>query len=272
MNRRQFMKELSRHLYWRMPPVETASVLRDYNEHFDSGLADGSSEEELLVRCGTPREIATELGQPGYRERTLLCLAALAALLLAAVGAHRWLPWVDVPFFGRNQLAALLVACAAVFSYVYILHGGLGVRPLRWVTLCAWLLPVVSFLPSLLCCLLFSMDFNAMVAFLSPLLEIQQIGSFATLILNIQMLMAIGSWVIIVLLRHRLDKTASVALALDAVSVSLSTNLRYLLSSMDDLATLPGAVRNLLLTSCCLLLMVIPFAVVARKERLWTRK
>ena len=45
-----------------MPEKERRDILLDYEEHFNSGLSEGKTEEEIVSELGTPEEVAAEFG------------------------------------------------------------------------------------------------------------------------------------------------------------------------------------------------------------------
>nr|WP_154894718.1 DUF1700 domain-containing protein [Paenibacillus xylanexedens] len=59
MNRQQFMQAMEIHLR-PMEPQERAELLADYDQHFELGLQEGRTEEEIALELGRPEEIARE--------------------------------------------------------------------------------------------------------------------------------------------------------------------------------------------------------------------
>ncbi|MBE7681807.1 MULTISPECIES: DUF1700 domain-containing protein [Paenibacillus] len=59
MNRQQFMQAMEIHLR-PMEPQERAELLADYDQHFELGLQEGRTEEEIARELGHPEEIARE--------------------------------------------------------------------------------------------------------------------------------------------------------------------------------------------------------------------
>lgn len=60
MNRNQFLTLLKQQLS-HLPEEETADILSDYNEHFEIGLSEGKTEEEISGKLGSPQNIAKDL-------------------------------------------------------------------------------------------------------------------------------------------------------------------------------------------------------------------
>ncbi|MDQ0230827.1 DUF1700 domain-containing protein [Metabacillus malikii] len=60
MNKERFLKELSNQLK-KMPNEDRQEVLTDFEEHFQVGLENGKTEEEISKSLGHPKVIAKEL-------------------------------------------------------------------------------------------------------------------------------------------------------------------------------------------------------------------
>lgn len=60
MTKNQFLQELASALK-NLTKAERFEVLQDYREHFDSGLAAGKTETEIINSLGSPRQIASEI-------------------------------------------------------------------------------------------------------------------------------------------------------------------------------------------------------------------
>ena len=60
MNRKQFLSLLKQQLS-HLPEEEKADILSDYEEHFEIGLSEGKTEEEIAARLGAPIQIAKDL-------------------------------------------------------------------------------------------------------------------------------------------------------------------------------------------------------------------
>ncbi|WP_404452556.1 DUF1700 domain-containing protein [Virgibacillus necropolis] len=60
MNNKQFMNELESALKG-LSDEERQDILRDFQEHFNIGLADGKTEEQIAESLGSPQHIAKEL-------------------------------------------------------------------------------------------------------------------------------------------------------------------------------------------------------------------
>ncbi len=60
MEKNRFIKELNR-LLEKVPEHDRREMLYDYEEHFSIGLAEGRSEDELILELGDPSVIARDL-------------------------------------------------------------------------------------------------------------------------------------------------------------------------------------------------------------------
>jgi uncharacterized membrane protein len=60
MNKEMFINELNQHLE-KIPLEDRKEIIYDYEEHFDIGISEGKSEEEISNSLGNPKTIAKEL-------------------------------------------------------------------------------------------------------------------------------------------------------------------------------------------------------------------
>lgn len=60
MNKENFLKSLNDSLQ-RLPSSEREDILQDFREHFEMGLMEGKSEEEISKSLGSPQQIAKEM-------------------------------------------------------------------------------------------------------------------------------------------------------------------------------------------------------------------
>ncbi|MEI4801787.1 DUF1700 domain-containing protein [Bacillus sp. FJAT-51639] len=59
MTKEKFLQELSEHLR-KLPEEERNDILYDYEEHFQFGMEEGKTEEEIIKALGFPKAIAKE--------------------------------------------------------------------------------------------------------------------------------------------------------------------------------------------------------------------
>jgi uncharacterized membrane protein len=60
MNKEMFINELNQHLD-KIPLDDRKEIIYDYEEHFEIGLSEGKTEEEISNSLGNPKSIAKEL-------------------------------------------------------------------------------------------------------------------------------------------------------------------------------------------------------------------
>lgn len=118
MKRNEFIKRLKAGLKG-MPQDVIAEIAADYEEHFEAGLAEGRSEEEVATALGNPSRLARELRfETGFRnwksERTPASAwsAILAFMGLATIDILILLPIV-LPILG--VVFGLFVAALTIF-------------------------------------------------------------------------------------------------------------------------------------------------------------
>lgn len=121
MNRTEFIAALRRGLGG-MPPATSTDLIGDYEAHFNDGIAEGRSEEDIAAALGDParlaRELHVEAGLQRWEERRTPGNAVAAVFALVGMGA------LDVII-----LLPLLVAAAATLFGLYaaclgVLAGG----------------------------------------------------------------------------------------------------------------------------------------------------
>ncbi len=112
MNRKEFLDQFERGLAG-LPGADIDDILSDYRRHFDDGIADGRSEEEIARALGDPARLARELrAEAGFRrwenDRN-------AGNFLGVVLALLGLATIDLMF-----LLPLLLTVAGIFLGVTI--------------------------------------------------------------------------------------------------------------------------------------------------------
>lgn len=68
MNKEQFLKLLNKGIK-NLPEEEREDILRDFEEHFQIGLAEGKTEEEISRSLGSPKQIAKEMAAAYHVEK-----------------------------------------------------------------------------------------------------------------------------------------------------------------------------------------------------------
>ena len=127
MTRKEFIRRLKAGLKG-MPQEDIAEIAADYEAHFDAGLAEGRSEEEVAAALGNPARLARELRfEAGFRNweagrsPSSAWSAIIAFMGLATIDILILLPIV-LPVIG--VIIGLFIAAIACFitgGFVFIL-------------------------------------------------------------------------------------------------------------------------------------------------------
>lgn len=126
MNREQFLAQLWETL-GSMPEARKQDILYDYEEHFNVGLSEGKTEEEIARSLGDPRVIGNSYRIEALVDRPKEGGSVPIGSVLGAVFASLTLTFFNVvfvlgPFFG---LVGVLIALWAVA--VSLLFSGIAV-------------------------------------------------------------------------------------------------------------------------------------------------
>lgn len=60
MTKEQFLTEFSRHLR-PLTALEKSDIMQDYEDHFDFGMEEGKTEDEIAASLGSPKQLAREI-------------------------------------------------------------------------------------------------------------------------------------------------------------------------------------------------------------------
>lgn len=159
MNRKGFLNELDMGL-GRIPYSEKKEILSDYEEHFNVGLAEGKTEEEIIKKLGDPKKIAKEYSAEFLINRAVekksfsnIVSAVFAALGLGIANLIIVFPiWISIiavviSLFVSSiaiALAGLIVLIASPFVAMFPLLG-LGGFLSGLVILCLGILMMIGF-------------------------------------------------------------------------------------------------------------------------------
>lgn len=115
----EFIRVLRSRLEDTLPADELNDIVSDYSEHFQNGMADGRSEDDLFRSLGSPEDIAREIRATHLvkkAEDVTSCKNILHAVL-ATIGLGLFnLVFVLVPFIVFTILLVVIFIIGAVFT------------------------------------------------------------------------------------------------------------------------------------------------------------
>jgi uncharacterized membrane protein len=131
MNKADFLINLKRSLKKNLSKEEAEEIIRDYNEYFETGMADGKTEEELICEFGSPDMIAKELmmDKPLSRKQNesiikfpylnirISLKAILAVLFLLILFYYASLRHNPLSFFADEVFAVIIPLSLVFFIY-----------------------------------------------------------------------------------------------------------------------------------------------------------
>jgi uncharacterized membrane protein len=113
MNKSEFLSELKKHVQ-KLPKSEQEAVFSDYEEHFEHGVFEGRSEEEIAKSLGHPKRIARELLTEYHlirAEQTHSYVSVIRVVFTSLGLGLLNLIFVLAPFL---VILSILIACYAV--------------------------------------------------------------------------------------------------------------------------------------------------------------
>ena len=114
MNKEQYLSKLKKLL----PDYEAQEIINDFEEHFNTALAEGKTEEEIIKDLGDPIEIAKEYG---YEEKSK-AKASSGVRVFALIGLVLFDLMIGIPI-----LASLFSAWMSLWSVVVsLIAAGIG--------------------------------------------------------------------------------------------------------------------------------------------------
>jgi uncharacterized membrane protein len=118
MNKTEFFKELTKQIQ-KLPKTERDNIIEDYEEHFEHGVFEGRTEEEIAKKLGNPRKIARELITEyhlDHAEQNRSYSSMVRAIFTSFGLGFFNLVFVLAPFIA---IIAVVIACYAVsFAFV----------------------------------------------------------------------------------------------------------------------------------------------------------
>lgn len=122
MNKEQFLVELESSLY-KLNDEERNDILNDFSEHFDMGLEEGKTEEEIASSLGSPQHIAKELLATHHLEKVKK--ETSAGNVLRAVWAV-----IGLGFFNLVVVLGPFIAVLGIILAGWITGGAFILSPL----------------------------------------------------------------------------------------------------------------------------------------------
>ena len=122
MNKKEFLDKLSRYLR-SVPREDEQDIMSDFEEHFEMGIKEGRSEEELAGALGDPRTIANQ-----FRASIMLAQAekeTTATNIARAVFASLGLGFFNLIFVLGPFLAIFAIMIALFAAAIGITAGGI---------------------------------------------------------------------------------------------------------------------------------------------------
>ncbi|GAB3062059.1 DUF1700 domain-containing protein [Virgibacillus ainsalahensis] len=122
MNKEQFLKSLENGLK-KLPQEEREDILQDFREHFDIGLADGRTQEQISESLGSPKHIAKEL-QANYHIEKVEATATTGNIFRAVWAV------IGLGFFNLVIVLGPFIAMTAVIIAGWVVAAAFIASPL----------------------------------------------------------------------------------------------------------------------------------------------
>ncbi len=116
MTRTMYLFRL-RELLAAMPAADREEVLADINEHFDSALQQGETEQEIIARLGTPESIAVQYGYTDAVNPPTVAPPPVSASKKNGVGADRICGCIGFGFFN------ICLGYPLVFTFIAVVFA-----------------------------------------------------------------------------------------------------------------------------------------------------
>ncbi|GGA78291.1 HAAS signaling domain-containing protein [Ornithinibacillus halotolerans] len=116
MNKAQFLEKLDNSLK-RLPSSEREDIIQDFYEHFEVGMSEGKSEQEIAKALGNPQQIGKEM-VANYRLEQVEETATTGNVLRAVWAV------IGLGFFNLVIVLGPFIALAAIVFSGWV--GGLG--------------------------------------------------------------------------------------------------------------------------------------------------
>lgn len=155
MNKSEYLKKLTNEL-GHMPYGDVKDIIQSMEEHFDEGVSEGRSEEEIASSLGDPSELALEF-KDGAKFKQVIKKRKLADNFKGPDGRGRLFVIIFNAFVGIECWLILLAAIIAAFCFLAgdCAITGLIVAGLIMGKLTEFLVPFIFLVLTLICVAIF---------------------------------------------------------------------------------------------------------------------
>lgn len=122
MNKEQFLKQLNDGL-GKLPEYEREDIIQDFHEHFDIGLNEGKSEQEIISSLGSPQKIAKEMVATYFVDQVET--SSSAGNVMRATWAV-----IGLGFFNLIIVLGPFIGIVAIVLGGWVMSAGFTVAPL----------------------------------------------------------------------------------------------------------------------------------------------
>ena len=123
MNRQEFLNELNRELI-KQEIDEPEEIIEEFNEHFESKLSEGLTEERIIKKLESPKNIAKEYAEQNTKNEDKIKRNIIKGIALGCLSAFIGVIFV-VLFCAVLIIAAFTLACL-VFGFCSITTLNIG--------------------------------------------------------------------------------------------------------------------------------------------------
>ncbi len=156
MNKTEYLKRLSDEL-GHMPYGDVKDIIQSIEEHFDEGLGEGRSEEEIAASLGDPKELANEFKDGAKFNQIMKKRKRMADSFKGPDGRGRIFVIVFNAFVGIECWLVLLAAVIAAFMFLAADLGIIGVLVASMIMgkITEFLVPCIFLVLTLVCVAVF---------------------------------------------------------------------------------------------------------------------
>ena len=155
MNKTEYLKKLTDEL-GHMPYGDVKDIIQSMEEHFEEGINEGRSEEEIAESLGDPKELAMEF-KDGAKFKQIMKKRRMSDNFKGPDGRGRIFVIIFNAFVGIEMWLILLAAIIAAFMFLAgdCAFIGLIIAGLVTGTLIEYLLPFIFLVLTLICIAVF---------------------------------------------------------------------------------------------------------------------